>query len=118
MVRALLVRVHIFLVAMLFVAPVTIVSVTTFADQPEDSPLIGFDFENGLFSNGTMVISGFIEDEVKPSMVRWDIGPYSSLLGGEISSSLEEINPSGSRPSWAWTFTLDNSEAEIISPCT
>lgn len=118
MVRALLVRVHIFLVAMLFVAPVTIVSVTTFADQPEDSPLIGFDFENGLFSNGTMVISGFIEDEVKPSMVRWDIGPNSSLLGGEISSSLEEINASGSRPSWAWTFTLDNSEAEIISPCT
>ena len=68
MVRALLVRVSIFLVAMLFAAPLTIVSLTTVADQPDDSPLIGFDFENGLYSNGSMVISGFIEDEVKPSI--------------------------------------------------
>ena len=62
MVRALLVRVSIFLVAMLFAASLSIVSLTTVADQPDDSPLIGFDFENGLYSNGSMVISGFIAD--------------------------------------------------------
>ena len=118
MVRALLVRVSIFLVAMLFAAPLSIVSLTTVADQPDDSPLIGFDFENGLYSNGSMVISGFIEDEVKPSIVHWDIGPSSSLFGGEISSSLEEIDASGSRSSWAWSITLEDSEAESISPCT
>ena len=101
MVRALLVRVPIFLVVMLLSTSVSIVSVTTVADQPDDSPLIGFDFENGLYSNGSMVISGFIEDEVKPSIVHWDIGPSSSLFGGEISSSLEEIDVSGSRASWA-----------------
>ena len=118
MVRALFVRVSIFLVAMLFAAPLSIVFLTTVADQPDDSPLIGFDFENGLYSNGSMVISGFIEDEVKPSIVHWDIGPSSSLFGGEISSSLEEIDVSGSRASWAWSITLEDSEVESISPCT
>ena len=118
MVRALFVRVSIFLVAMLFAAPLSIVFLTTVADQPDDSPLIGFDFENGLYSNGSMVISGFIEDEVKPSIVHWDIGPSSSLFGGEISSSLEEFDVSGSRASWAWSITLEDSEVESISPCT
>ena len=111
-------RTPIVLVALLLATSASIVSVTTAADQPDDSPLIGFDFENGMFSNGSMVISGLIEDEVKPSVVRWDIGSDSSLLGGDISSSLEEIDSSGSRNSWAWSISLDDSEAESISPCT
>ena len=111
-------RVPIFVVAMIFTASLSIVSVTTAADQPDDSPLIGFDFENGLFSNGSMVISGFIEDEVKPTAVRWGIEPSTIQLGGEITSFLEETDTSGSRTTWAWSITLNGSVVESISPCT
>ena len=106
------------LVAMLVVTSFFTAITTVVADQPDDIPLIGFDFENGHYSNGSLIISGFVEDEVRPTKVQWRLEPTDGALGGDITSSLEVIDTSSSRISWAWSIILDDSDAEAISPCT
>ena len=62
-----------------------------------------------------MVISGFIEDEVKPSIVHWDIGPSSSLFGGEISSSLEEMHIPCAAPAPVQQIGLHDAAATALA---
>ena len=104
---------------MLVVASLFTAVTTTVADQPDDIPLIGFDFDNGFSTNQTTVISGSIEDEVKPASVTWSIvasEPYLvELDSGNFSGILEEADSSGSRPIWTWSLEIDVAE---YSPCT
>ena len=103
---------------MLVVASLFTAVMPAAADQPDDIPLIGFDFENGHYSNGSLEISGFVEDEVRPTKVQWRLEPTDGALEGDISSSLEVIDTSSSRVSWAWSIILNDSVVETISPCT
>ena len=104
---------------MLVVASLFAAVTTTVADQPDDIPLIGFDFDNGFSTNQTTVITGSIEDEVKPTSVTWSIvasEPYLvELDSGDFSGILEEADSSGSRPVWIWSLEIDVAE---YSPCT
>jgi len=104
---------------MLVVASLFTAVTTTVADQPDDIPLIGFDFDNGFSTNQTTVISGSIEDEVKPASVTWSIvasEPYLvELDSGDFSDILEASDSSGSRPIWTWSLEIDVAE---YSPCT
>ena len=104
---------------MLVVASLFTAVTTTVADQPDDIPLIGFDFDNGFSTNQTTVISGSIEDEVKPASVTWSIvasEPYLvELDSGDFSDILEASDSSGSRPIWTWSLEIDVAEH---SPCT
>ena len=104
---------------MLVVASLFTVVTTTVADQPDDIPLIGFDFDNGFSTNQTTVITGSIEDEVKPASVTWSIvasEPYLvEMDSGDFSGILEEADSSGSRPIWTWSLEIDVAE---YSPCT
>jgi len=106
------------LVTLLVTASLSLVITTTAADEPDDIPLIGFDFENGHYSNGSLELSGFIEDEVKPTKVFWRLDPTEDSLWGDISPSLEIIESSGSRTSWAWSITFDEADVDTFSPCT
>ena len=107
------------LVTVLVVASLFTAVTTTVADQPDDIPLIGFDFDNGFSTNQTTVITGSIEDEVKPASVTWSIvasEPYLvELDSGNFSGILEEADSSGSRPIWTWSLEIDVAE---YSPCT
>ncbi len=104
---------------MLVVASLFTAVTTTVADQPDDIPLIGFDFDNGFSTNQTTVISGSIEDEVKPASVTWSIvasEPYLvELDSGDFSDILEASDSSGTRPIWTWSLEIDVAEH---SPCT
>ena len=106
------------LVTLLVTASLSLVITTTAADEPDNIPLIGFDFENGHRSNGSLELSGFIEDEVKPTKVFWRLDPTEDSLWGDISSSLEVIESSGSRTSWSWLITFDDADVDTFSPCT
>ena len=107
------------LVTVLVVASLFTAVTNTVADQPDDIPLIGFDFDNGFSTNQTTVITGSIEDEVKPASVTWSIvasEPYLvELDSGNFSGILEEADSSGSRPIWTWSLEIDVAE---YSPCT
>ncbi len=85
------------------------------AEDSDDVPLIGFDFENGFTTNETTVITGFVEDEERPPHVTWSIGEEAELGSGDLSTTLEEADSSGSRPIWIWSLELDVAE---YSPCT
>ena len=63
------------LVALLVTASLSLIITTSAADGPDDIPLIGFDFENGQRYNESMLLSGFIEDEIKPTRVSWRMDP-------------------------------------------
>lgn len=106
------------LVTLLVSASLSIIITTSAADGPDDIPLIGFDFENGHRYNESMLLSGFVEDEVQPTSVLWRMDPTEDSLWGDISSSLQVIESSGSRTSWAWSITFDDTDVEILSPCT
>ena len=106
------------LVTLLVTASLSLVITTTAADEPDNIPLIGFDFENGHHSNGSLEFSGFVEDEIKPTKVFWRLDSTEVSLGGDIASSLEVIESSGSRTSWAWSITFDEADVDTFSPCT
>lgn len=106
------------LVTLLVTASLSLIITTSAADGPDDIPLIGFDFENGQRYNESMILSGFIEDEIKPTRVSWRMDPTVDSLWGDISSSLEVIESSDSRTSWAWSILFDDTDVEILSPCT
>jgi hypothetical protein len=103
---------------LLITASLSLVITATAADEADNIPLIGFDFENGHHSNGSLELSGFIEDEVKPTKVFWRLDPTENSLWGNINSSLEVIESSGSRTSWAWSITFDEVDVDTFSPCT
>tara|TARA_Y100000780_G_scaffold98687_1_gene89744 strand:- start:534 stop:869 length:336 start_codon:yes stop_codon:yes gene_type:complete len=52
------------------------------AEDSDDVALVGFDFENGFSTNHTTVITGSVEDEVKPASVTWSIEGDSELDSG------------------------------------
>ena len=97
-------------VVLLLVATWSSTSTTVNAEDSDDVALVGFDFENGFSTNHTTVITGSVEDEVKPSSVTWSIEGDSELDSGDLSNILEEAASSGSRPIWTWSLELDRSE--------
>ena len=102
-------------VVLLLVATWSSTFTTVNAEDSDDVALVGFDFENGFSTNHTTVITGSVEDEVKPSSVTWSIEGDSELDSGDLSNILEEAASSGSRPIWTWSLELDVAE---YSPCT
>ncbi|PXF24921.1 MAG: hypothetical protein CXX70_09675, partial [Methanobacteriota archaeon] len=103
------------IVVLLLVATWSSTFTTVNAEDSDDVALVGFDFENGFSTNHTTVITGSVEDEVKPASVTWSIEGDSELDSGDFSNILEEADSSGSRPIWTWSLELDVAE---YSPCT
>ena len=107
------------LVVLLLVATWSSAFSTVNAQDSDDVALVGFDFENGFSTNQTTVITGSVEDEVKPASVTWSIVdslPHLvELESGDFSGILEEADSSGSRPIWTWSLEINVAE---YSPCT
>ena len=107
------------LVVLLLVATWSSAFSTVSALDSDDVALVGFDFENGFSTNQTTVITGSVEDEVKPASVTWSIVdslPHLvELESGDFSGILEEADSSGSRPIWTWSLEINVAE---YSPCT
>ena len=81
------------LVVLLLVATWSSAFSTVNAQDSDDVALVGFDFENGFSTNQTTVITGSVEDEVKPASVTWSIVdslPHLvELESGDFSGILE-----------------------------
>ena len=107
------------IVVLLIVAMWSPIFTTVNAQDSDDVALVGFDFENGFSTNHTTMITGSVEDEVKPTSVTWSIAaslPHLvELDSGDFSGILEESTSSGSRPIWTWSLELDVGE---YTPCT
>ena len=77
------------------------------ADSEDDPPLISIDVENGASTMDTITFTGMLEDEVEPSEFFWRVAKNGTEFdGGDLKSSLDEIDSTSSRPQWAWSFDL------------
>ena len=77
------------------------------ADSEDDPPLISIDVENGASTTDTITFTGILEDEVEPSEFFWRVAKNGTAFdGGDLKSSLDEIDSTSSRPQWAWSFDL------------
>jgi hypothetical protein len=77
------------------------------ADSEDDPPLISIDVENGASTTDTITFTGILEDEVEPSEFFWRVAKNGTAFdGGDLKSSLDEIDSTSSRSQWAWSFDL------------
>ena len=77
------------------------------ADSKDDPPLISIDVENGASTTDTITFSGTLEDEVEPSEFFWRVAKNGTVFdGGDLKSSLDEIDSTSSRSQWAWSFDI------------
>ena len=77
------------------------------ADSEDDPPLISIDVENGASTTDTITFTGIHEDEVEPSEFFWRVAKNGTAFdGGDLKSSLDEIDSTSSRSQWAWSFDL------------
>ncbi len=77
------------------------------ADSEDDPPLISIDVENGASTMDTITFTGMLEDEVEPSEFFWRVAKNGTAFdGGDLKSSLDEIDSTSSRSQWAWSFDL------------
>ena len=95
------------LLSLLFFAVLLAASSSVQADSEDDPPLISIDVENGASTTDTITFTGILEDEVEPSEFFWRVAKNGTAFdGGDLKSSLDEIDSTSSRPQWAWSFDL------------
>ena len=93
--------------SLLCLAVLLATSNSTQADSADDPTLISIDVENGASTMDTITFSGIVEDESEPSEFFWRVAKNGSTFdGGDLKSSLDEIDSTSSRPQWAWSFDL------------
>ena len=72
-----------------------------------DPTVISIDVENGVVSGSSILFSGIIEDEIRPSEVYWRVAKNGiEFDGGDLESKLVEIDSTSNRLQWAWEFEL------------
>ena len=95
------------LLSMLCFAVLLAASSSVQADSEDDPPLISIDVENGASTTDTITFTGILEDEVEPSEFFWRVAKNGTAFdGGDLKSSLDEIDSTSSRSQWAWSFDL------------
>ena len=102
------------LATMLLLAPLFVITPLVSAES-EDPAIIGFDFENGLSTNETILLSGSIEFDSIPDSVVWTIVSESETLTGELIDNLQELDSQNDRMIWTWHTDLNVAE---LSVCT
>ncbi len=87
-----------------------LLSNTVQADD-SDPALISINVENGAYTNDTIIFSGIIEDDIKPTQSFWRVSKDGTTFGGgELYENLEEISSTSNRNQWKWSFSLSISE--------
>jgi len=102
------------LATLLLLAPLLVITPLVSAES-EDPAIIGFDFENGLSTNETTLLSGSIEFDSIPDSVVWTIVSESETLTGELTDNLQELDSQNDRMIWSWHTDLNVAE---LSVCT
>ena len=89
----------------------TLLLSTTVQADDSDPALISINVENGAYTNDTIIFSGIIEDDIKPTQSFWRVSKDGTTFGGgELYENLEEISSTSNRNQWKWSFSLSISE--------